>query len=465
MRKLCVLAGVALTALLVLSAPAAAGSGTVCDNDATPETTLTGVAIPGDLIVPEDESCTIINSTVGDDVKVGKNAYFEARNSDIADDVSASRSAGLFITDGSSVGGDVTTWKTFTMDVFDSSVGEDIEVSRSAAIHICGNEVGDDIEVSDSGPDIQVGDPANGCGANTVGDDIDVSWNDVDALDGILIVRGNTVADDLEVNHNRGTSPFKFVENNQGGDELECWRNEEPFNSSGNTGWNETEGQCEIPPTECDTAPSDAPIVVNAEGDLIVPENGICILGAGSTVGGNVFVGRGAYFQATGTRIGGDVKARGAAGVFLDGSTTVGGDVRISSTFTVDVFNSSVGDDIEVSRSVEINICGNQVVDDIEVEDSGPHVLVGDPLAVGCPGNTVGDDIEVEDNNISSILAVSGNTVADDLEVNHNRGAGEKAVQNNTGGDRLECHGNELPFVGSPNPGFTRVQGDQCAVI
>jgi hypothetical protein len=459
MRKLFVLAGLALTALLALSAPAAASS-TPCN------TTLTGATIPDDLVVPENGECIIINSTVGDDVRVGKNAFFQATNSDIGDDVTASRSAGVFIHEGSSVGGDVNTRNSFTLDVFDSTVGEDIEVSGSASVHICGNDVADDIEVRNSGPpEIQVGDPgAGGCEGNTVGDDIEVERNKVGEF-GVLAVSGNTVADDLEVNHNRGTSPFKSVANNEGGDELECRGNEEPFTASGNTGWNETEGQCAIPPTECNSG--DTPVTVNVPGDLVVPENGVCVI-TGSTVGGNVFVGKGGFFQSSNSQIAGDVRAKRSNGLFLDIGTTVGDEVEASNTFTVDVFGSSVGTDLEVSRSsVHVHICGNVVGDDVEVTSSGTEIQVGDPGDGGCAANTVGDDIEVERNNVSDfgLLVVRGNTVTDDLEVNHNRGSAEKFVQNNTGGDRLECRGNEQPFVGAPNAGFAFVEGDQCALV
>jgi hypothetical protein len=151
--------------------------------------------------------------------------------------------------------------------------------------------------------------------------------------------------------------------------------------------------------------------------------------------------------------------------VFLHGGTTVGGEVETSSTFQVFVFDSTVGDDIEVHRTSDIvNICGNLVADDIEVTSSGRDILVGDPAAP-CAGNTVGDDIEVERNNVDVELIVRGNTVADDLEVNRNRGPADKFVQDNTGGDKLECRDNEEPFVGAPNSGFARVEGDQCALI
>ena len=455
MRKLFVLAGVALTALLALSAPAAASS-TSCN------TTLVGATIPDDLVVPENGSCTIVGSTVGDDVRVGKNAFFQADNSQIGDDVTANRSAGVFINIGTTVGGDITTYKTSTVDVFGATVGEDIDVDRSdTSVHICGNEVADDIEVTNGSLQVLVGGGDANCEGNTVGDDVVVSRNKVGET--FLIVNGNTVADDMDIKHNKGTTAFKTVDNNRGGDELECRGNEEPFTATGNTGWNETEGQCEIPPTECNSG--DTPVVVAVPGDLVVPANGVCVI-TGSTVGGNVFVGKGGYFQSSNSEIAGDVRTNRSNGLFLDVGTTVGDEVDADNTFTVDVFGSRVGDDIEVERSsVHVHICGNLVGDDIEVSGSGPEVQVGDP-AQDCGANTVGDDIEVERNNLPAgfgVLAVRGNTVADDLEVNFNRGGGEKLVTDNIGGDRLECRGNEQPFVGAPNAGFTTVEGDQSA--
>jgi len=455
MRKPFVLAGVALTALLALSAPAAASS-TSCN------TTLTGATIPDDLVVPANGECIIINSTVGDDVRVGKNAFFQADNSQIGDDVTASKSAGIFINTGTTVGGDIETYKTFTVDVFGATVGDDVEVERSGtAVHICGNDVADDIEVTHGVGQVLVGGGDANCEGNTVGDDVVVSRNNVG--ESFLIASGNTVADNMDVNHNKGTAP-KSVDNNQGGDELECRGNEQPFTASGNTGWNETEGQCAIPPTECNSG--DTPVTVNVPGDLVVPENGVCVI-TGSTVGGNVFVGRGGYFQSSNSQIAGDVRAKRSNGLFLDVGTTVGDEVEVSNTFTVDVFGSSVGDDIEVERaSVQVHICGNLVGDDIEVESSGPEVQVGDP-GQDCGANTVGDDIEIERNDLPAgfgVLAVRGNTVADDLEVNNNRGGGDKFVTDNTGGDRLVCEGNEDPFTGSPNAGFASSEG-QCSSV
>jgi hypothetical protein len=454
--RLFVLVGVVITALLALASSAAA-NGTTC-NSASP---LTGANVSGDLVVPENGECTIINSTVGDDVKVGKNAFFQATGSTIADDVEGNRAQTIFIDGSSTVGDDVSASKTAQVFIFDSTINGRIGVTGATdQVNVCGNTVDGRIEVKNSGRDILIGDPLTiGCAGNTVLNKHRIRVED-NFVDVELIVRGNTIeGGDLEVNDNEGPAE-KHVEDNKGGHELECRRNESPFFASGNTGWHETEGQCEIPPTECTTEQTGATI----EGDLIVPDDAACTI-TGSTVGGDVKVGRNAFFQATASTIAGDVKGRKSLTIFIDTGTTVGGEVDASSPFQAFVFNATIGDDIDVSGAGDVvNICGNQVQGDVEVSSSSRDILVGDPLTQDCAGNTVGGDIEVEHNNVDVELVVRGNTVADDLEVNNNRGPAEKFVQDNTGGDRLSCHGNESPFTGAPNARFASVSG-QCALI
>jgi hypothetical protein len=454
--KLFVLVGVVFTALLAFASSAAA-DGTTC-NSASP---LTGANVSGDLVVPENGECTIINSTVGDDVKVGKNAFFQATGSTIADDVEGNRAQTIFIDGSSTVGDDVRASKTGQVFIFDSTINGYIGVTGATQqVNVCGNTVDGRIEVKNSGRDILVGDPLTvGCAGNTVLNNHRIRVED-NFVDVELIVRGNTIeGGDLEVNRNKGPAE-KHVEDNKGGDELECRGNADPFTASGNTGWNDTEGQCKIPDTVC-TSDQQATTI---PGDLIVPENASCTI-TDSAVGGNVKVGKNAYFQATSSKIAGDVEGRRSLTVFIDSLSSVGGEVKTSSTFQVFAFNATVGDEIDVSGSSDkVHICGNQVTKDVEVTSSGRDILVGDPGATDCAGNTVGGDIEVERNNVDVELVVSGNTVGDDLVVRDNKGTADKSVQNNTGGDRLTCSGNTPTFTGTPNAGFASAEG-QCAVI
>ena len=451
-----VLVGVVLAALLAFASPAAASS-TTCNS------TLTGASVSGDLVVPENGACTITNSTVGDDVKVGKNAFFQSTGSTIGGDVKGSRAQTIFIEGSSTVNDDVTASKTAQVFIFDSTINGAIGVTGATdKVNVCGNTVDGRIQVKDSGTDILIGDPLTiGCAGNTVLNRHRIRVED-NFVDVELVIRGNTIqGGDLEVNDNKGPAD-KFVQNNKGGFELECHKNETPFTASGNTGFKRTEGQCAVAPTECTSALSGATI----DGDLVVPDNATCTI-TGSTVGGDVKVGNNAFFEATGnSSIAGSVKARRSLTVFLDTGTTVGGKVDVSSTFQVFAFNSTVGGEIDV-RGIgdKVNLCGNHVGDDLEVSTSSRDILVGDPQALDCAGNTVSGDIEIENNsNIDVELVVRGNTVGDDLSVRNNRGSADKFVQDNTGGDRLSCSGNEATFTGAPNSGFASTSG-QCALI
>ena len=461
MRKFLVLAGAALLALLAFSASAAAHS-TSCNS------TLTNQAISGDLVVPDGGVCKLVNSTVGDDVWIGEDAYFQATGSGIGDHVEGNRSQTLFIDSGTTVGGDVEANRTAQVFVYNSAIDGRVEAWRSSqAVQICGNTIDGKVHVHNSGPDILIGDPLTvGCPGNTIenGHSMRVEDNTNDGPGGEFVVRGNTFqGGDLRVNDNSG--PFdKFVQSNTGGDELECFGNEQPFTASGNTGWNELRGQCAIPPTECNGALTGQTIT----GDLTVPSDGACTL-TNSTVGGDVKVGRNAFLQATSSQIGGDVKAGHALTVFIDTGTTVGGDVRTWHTDQVFLFNANLNGTVHVSHSSEkVQICGDTVDGFVHVHGSGTDILIGDPLTVGCPGNTIenGHSMRVEDNTNDGPggeFVIRGNTFqGGDLHVSDNSGPFPKVVENNTGGGELECFGNEQPFTASGNTGWDELRG-QCA--
>jgi hypothetical protein len=201
--------------------------------------------------------------------------------------------------------------------------------------------------------------------------------------------------------------------------------------------------------------------------DVYVPRDGACTL-VDSTVEGSVYVSRNAFFQATGTDIGGKVRSDDALTVFIDTGTTVGRSVRTDDTLQVFIFNATLGGDIEVEDSDEVvQICGTTVTNgDVEVERSGTDILVGDPEAVDCAGNTVDrGDVELRRNFTDVEFVVRGNTVTQgDLEVFGNRGPVEKFVEDNTGGDELECGGNSDPFTAANNTGWDEKEG-QCREV
>lgn len=460
MRKLSILLGMALMAVLAMSSSAAAKS-TTCN------TSRLGQTINGDLVVPASATCIIDSTTVKGDVKVGRDAYFQATNtSTIGDDVQGRGALVVFIDGHTTVGDDVEIKDTPQALIFDSTIGGHIEISRAAEqVNICGNTVDGRIQVRDSQRDILIGDPLTvGCAGNTVLDRHRIRVED-NSVDKELVIRGNDIqGGDLEVNDNSGIAG-KFVENNKGGDSLECRGNETPFTASGNTGWNRKEGQCAQPPQVCDDTAK--PTGVTFPDDVVVPENGTCIL-AGGSVGGDVKVGKNAYFQATGTQIAGDVEGKKSQTIFIDTGTTVGGGVDTWSTAQVFVFGATLNDELEVSRSTDkVQVCGTGINGDVGVDHSGRDILFGDPTpGADCAPNTVRNahSATFDDNSTDVEFTIRGNTFeGGDLTVEDNRGTSDKFVQNNTGGDVLACHDNATPFTGTPNS-FATEEG-QCAEV
>jgi hypothetical protein len=220
--------------------------------------------------------------------------------------------------------------------------------------------------------------------------------------------------------------------------------------------------------TASPAAAGDRPLVcdevvtgLTIRGDVAVPKGGACNL-VNSSVKGEVRVRTDGYFQATNTAIRGDVTAKRARTIFLEGGSVVRGDVIADRTAQVFVFASRVGGEIDVTRATsKVNVCGNTVRGSIEVARSGRDILVGDPLAIGCPGNVVKrGDVEVEDNFTDVELVVRGNTIMrGNLEVRRNVGPSVKVVQDNKGGNLLACRGNGQTFAASGNSGWRKTSG------
>jgi hypothetical protein len=260
MRKLLVLAGVALIAVLVPASPAAANLN--CNG------AFTG-SVSGDVVVKQGTTCTLTdatvqddievlaggilfatNTTVGDDVQIHRDAFGQLSNSRVGDSVNGRTALTVLVDSGTTVGGEIRTRSTFLVFVFDSTVGEQIDVhdtpaELSGTVNICGNTVqGGKIHVLNSGTDILVGDadPDVKCAGNTVQNgDIEIEHNFTDVE--LVVEANNVLKGDLEVSDNRGPSD-KRVTYNIGGEELECKDNETPFTAAANTGWMELEGQC-----------------------------------------------------------------------------------------------------------------------------------------------------------------------------------------------------------------------------
>jgi hypothetical protein len=207
--------------------------------------TFTGVTIRSDVVVPPNKSCTLINSTVKGGVEVQKNAFFQASNTTITEDVEGDQALTVFINQGSRVGGNVVTNRTAQVFVFDSTVGGGIGVAYSTdRVNICGNTVnGAGIGVVRSGRDIIVGDPLTvDCAGNSVPrGSVLIAQNNTDVE---LVVRGNSIPNgNLYVLDNKGPSD-KFVQSNTGGKTIKCTGNDAPFVGAPNPGWQNYQGQC-----------------------------------------------------------------------------------------------------------------------------------------------------------------------------------------------------------------------------
>jgi hypothetical protein len=243
--RLPVLLAVAIVALLTAAAPALAngengdGNG---DGDATTcNGTLTGVTL-GDVVVPPNGVCILTNSVVNGQVDVLKDAYFQATNTQITEDVNGEHAQTVFIDNGSSAGsveGD-TTAQIF---VFSATVNGDVDSDHGTnEVEICGSTVKGTATVQDlhgGGNEILIGDPANGCASNTL-KNVEVDHNSTDIL---LSIRGNSISGNATVSHNNGSSD-KFVQANNGGKTLKCVGNASPFVGGPNGVWTSKQGQC-----------------------------------------------------------------------------------------------------------------------------------------------------------------------------------------------------------------------------
>ena len=201
-------------------------------------------------------------------------------------------------------------------------------------------------------------------------------------------------------------------------------------------------------------------------GSVVVPTWGSCTL-SGATVTGGVTVNGGAYFEASGTSVGGTVSASGAVTVYMHDGSSVGGSVSLSQTAQLFLYGTPVGNNVVAVQSVKdygsVQVCGANIKGNLKVKSMGEDVLLGDAdSAASCAGNTVGGSVYAINNNTWTEMVVSANKITGSLTANKNKGIGPKSVDHNLGGVALACSGNVLPFVGSPNFGFATHSG-QCS--
>jgi hypothetical protein len=245
-KALCAFALVAVAALSMAStASANSSSSTNCNG------TFVGATF-GNITVPDNGVCILVASQVNGNVTVKKKAYFESNATNITGSVTSLFSETVYIHDNSTVGQGVNAFLTTGVFLFDSTVSNrSVNVLGTPAwnngdVNICGTNVQNgNINVLFSGTDVLVGDPLTlSCAGNKANSaTIAANWTDVE-----LVVRGNTIKNELEVSYNKGPAA-KFVEANIGtstNSEIECKRNSAPFTATANV-FAQKEGQCSGP--------------------------------------------------------------------------------------------------------------------------------------------------------------------------------------------------------------------------
>jgi hypothetical protein len=241
MRRLIVLLGATVTAMLALASTSALAA----DTPVRCTGTRTGVVINRDVVVPNNKPCTLINSTVNGGVSVQTGSYFQATNTSISKAVVASQSQTVFIDTGSTVGARVATDLTAQVFVYNATINGSLGVTRSrSTVQVCGATVnGPSFSIGQSGQDILVGDPlTTDCSGNKVPNGNVALVQNSTSVE--FVVRGNTVSSgNLVVQNNVGASG-KSVQSNVGGNALKCTGNASPFTGGPNGAWVSKQGQC-----------------------------------------------------------------------------------------------------------------------------------------------------------------------------------------------------------------------------
>jgi hypothetical protein len=225
-----------IAALSVLAASTAgAATALTCNR------TVTGGTY-NNVVVPRNGVCTLVGVTVRKDVKVQKNAYFEADATSIRGKVKANQAQTIYTHDGSTIGS-VEAIKTAQVFLYDGDVSKNVQVQSftgSGRLQVCGMSIDGNVKVQRFSSDILVGDLLAFCDGNTIGGSVDISRN-VTAVE--LVVRDNTISGRLTVSKNTGPSD-KFVQTNTGGTNLNCEGNRGPFVGSPNSGFARVSARC-----------------------------------------------------------------------------------------------------------------------------------------------------------------------------------------------------------------------------
>lgn len=236
-----------------VAAVAALSGGTVAAEASGPppfqcSTTINGGTIESDVQVPANAACFLDGVTVKGSVAADSGSYFESNGSRIWGSVVGNQALTLYIRNGSVVGRSVAGHKTAQVFVYNSAIGRSVSASDVVApgfghFQVCGSTIEKNVSAVRMGPDVLIGDPATGCGANTVKGNVVVASNTTNSE---LYVIGNQVPNgDIRVTDNAGSGGKVVSGNSAPHDTLTCSGNSAPFDGSNNVvAGNLRGGQC-----------------------------------------------------------------------------------------------------------------------------------------------------------------------------------------------------------------------------
>jgi hypothetical protein len=206
---------------------------------------------------------------------------------------------------------------------------------------------------------------------------------------------------------------------------------------------------------------------VQVEGNVIVPEGQTCVIFL-SEIRGNVIVRRGAALTFRQSTVLGNIEGDGFRDIFVDFSTVILGDGVLGNVIAKNgsnpgrlrVINSSLEGNVQFESSAgELNITNSSVGG----LDGGGSIQVAKNETTGSMlinGNRA-SDIQFYENEVRNYAIVNNFDVRGSVQVYKNVHAFASGAVNNTG-QSVQCFDNTPAlFVGGPNPGAAKAEG-QC---
>jgi hypothetical protein len=214
--------------------------------DVTCPLVLTAVTVEGNLIVPPNGECTIIDVTVKGNVLVPDGGFFRAIGSTIWGSVQGKQARQIEARNGSVVRGDFQGDGVREVFFLSSELGGDFQAKGATEfVRVCQNLIRDgDISVEKNNAGVWVGatpvpEDRSICRGNTLEKgNILVKENVIGTLPHhqLLIERNDVVAGNLQVYKNTGGGAKAVMTNTVQNGVIQCYENSPPFVGGPNTG-------------------------------------------------------------------------------------------------------------------------------------------------------------------------------------------------------------------------------------